>query len=131
MAAVTLFTYEVTFNGVTYTVSSGGPHEFDFEYGGQVVNDWLEKPLPIFLALVDRECKVRVRLREVKILPVLETKASLVVKISGKSGGVTATLTFANMVLVNITANQGRATQGFCELHFQHESADGTTVPVS
>ena len=131
MAAVTLFAYEVTFNSTTYTVSSGGPHEFDFEYSGQVVKDWLEKPLPTFLALVDRECKVRVRLREVKLLPVLETKASLVVKISGKSGGVTATLTFANMVLVNITGNQGRATQGYVEFHFEHESADGTAVPIS
>jgi hypothetical protein len=131
MAAVTLYAYSVVFNGVTYTATAGGPHEFDFEYGGQVVNDWLEKPIPIFLALVDREVKVRVRLREVKTLPVLEVKSSLVVNISGKSGGVTATLTFANMVLVNINANQGRATQGFCELHFQHESADGTTIPVS
>ena len=60
---------------------------------------------------------------------VIGTKSSLAVILKTKAG--TVTLTFANMVLVEIAGSQERSQRGYVELVFKHESADGTTAPMS
>jgi hypothetical protein len=132
MAVVTtIFAYEAAFGGQTYTVTNKGMHEVDFEYGGQSISDWLSNPLPTFKAVVDREVKVKIRLREVKTLPVIETTGNLVVKISAQGSTNSTVITFVNQMLVGIRGNQGRAGLGFTELSFEHLSTTGTALPIT
>jgi len=127
--ATTIYAYEATFSGQTYTASNKGMHELDFEYGGTALKDWLSTPLPTFLAVVDQEVKVKIRLREVKTLPTLETKSDLVVKIKGGSSDVT--ITFKDMVLCAINGNQGRAGLGYVEFAFEHVNSTGSAAPIT
>ncbi len=37
MAQVTIFCYEATYDGTTYTPTTGGPFRLTFTYGGQTI----------------------------------------------------------------------------------------------
>lgn len=119
------------FNSVTYTATAtGGPIGFSYRHGGQALADYTgDSVLPTAVDVIDHDCECRVRLRDVKQALVLGTKSSLVVILKTKAG--TVTLTFANMVLVEIAGAQERSQRGYVELVFRHESADGTTAPLA
>ena len=120
----------VAFDGQTYTSAAGGPIGMQYRYGGQPLPDYTgDSALPMALDVIDQVCEVRARLRDVKQALTIGTKGSLVVILKYKSS--TVTLTFANMVLVDINGSQSRSQRGEVELAWAHESADGTTAPLS
>lgn len=119
------------FNSTTWTATStGGPIGFSYRFGGQALPDYTgDSVLPTAVDVIDQDCECRLRLRDVKQALVIGTKSSLVVILKTKAG--TVTLTFANMVLVEIAGSQERSQRGYVELVFRHESDDGTTAPLS
>jgi hypothetical protein len=121
----------VLFNSITYTATdTGGPIGCSYRHGGQALQDWTgDSVLPTAVDIVDQACEVRVRMRDVKQALVLGTKATLTLTIAKKGG--TVALSFVNMVLVEIAGSQNRSQRGEVELVFAHESANGTTAPMS
>jgi hypothetical protein len=86
---------------------------------------------PTVVATPDKSCVATVTLREVKqALNLGGAGAQMVMTISGK-GAVSETITLAGMVLVDVGAVQRRGEFGAVVLRFAHESADGTTVPIT
>jgi len=132
-AVVTIYPKSVLFNADTYDSSTGGPIMAQMRYSGSALPDWTgDSALNQFLGVVNQVCTVGITIRDVKmgLLLVPGTKSSLVLQISGK--GAAISITFLNMVFLGCEpAQQGRAQAGSSVLLFQHESADGSTAPVS
>ena len=129
---VTFYPTQVSWNGNTWIKTSGGPIQARYDHGGSAVGDRTgDAEYPMFKQVVNKDCQVVIRLREVKqALPIGTFTGSLAMQLTAK-GGTLITITFANMLLESVRGMQGRATPGDVELVFSHESADGTTNPVS
>lgn len=129
--ATTIYAQTVTWNSNTWNSTSGGPIMAEYVHAGEPLEDRTGDALyPPFVAIVNGRCEVRIRLREIKDVTALGTKSNLAITATGKSN--TVTVTCAGMVLVGVDpGSQSRAEGGSRTMIFRHESADGTTVPVS
>ena len=131
VATVTIYAKSVAWNSVTWDSTGGGPIRVEYSHSGDPLEDRTgDSDYAPFLAVVNKKCRARVTLREIKQTAVLGTKSNLVITATGKAN--TVTINLANMVLIAVeSGEQQRATAGSATLVFQHESADGSTVPVS
>jgi hypothetical protein len=134
MAVVTTF-YLKTFvwNSVTFDKSSGGTLELRFEHEGEPLKGWTgDDEYPTFLAVVNKGCRVILRLRDVsqKQAPGA-ANSNIVATLRIPSDTGNPTITFATMTLIAVRGTQGRAQTGDVELVFEHLSANGTTNPVT
>ena len=122
---------DVEFNGVTYSGGVGGVIRFQAAHAGTPLQDWSgADEYPTSVNIVNKTLVVRVFLRNVKITTALGTKdpsmsAVLVIKAGNE------TITCVNMVLASVEMDQGKSEYGTTVLTLVHESANGTTVPVS
>lgn len=131
VATVTIYAKSVAWNSITWDSTSGGPVRVEYSHSGDALEDRTgDSDYAPFLAVVNKKCKARVTLREIKQVAALGAKSNLVITATGKAN--TVTITLANMILVAVeSGEQHRAAAGSATLVFQHESADGSTVPVS
>jgi len=119
------------FNGTTYASGSGGVIRVQVSHVGDPLADWTgADEYPQQVNVVNKRLIVRLFLREVKIVTALGTKDTsssfaLVIKSD------TVSVTCVNMVLVGVDMDQGKSEYGTTVLTLMHESADGTTVPIS
>ena len=129
--ATTIYLQSATWNSITFNSTSGGPIRGEYSHVGEAFDDrTADNEYPTFLAILNKRLIVKLRVREVKQTVALGTKSNLVMTLSGKAS--TVTINAANMVLVAIEpAGQNRAEAGAATFVFQHESADGTTVPLA
>ena len=128
--ATTIYPRTATWNSHTWNSSSGGPLRFEWDVSGDPFEDWTgDSDLPTFLGVVNQKARAKIRIREPKITDALGTKSNIVLTLVGKNN--TATINLVNMILFSNTGEQDRAQGGMCTLSFAHESADGTTSPIS
>jgi len=127
----TFYLDAASWNSITFNSANGGPIRGEYSHSGEAREERTGgSEYAPFLAVLNKRLKIRLRVREVKQTAPLGAKSNLVMTLSGKSG--TVTITAANMVLIAIEpAEQHRAEAGSATFVFQHESADGTTVPIS
>ncbi len=127
----TFYLNSATWNSITFNSASGGPIRGDYSHSGEPFEQRTGgSDYAPFLAVLNKRLKIRLRVRDVKQIAALGTKSNLAMTLSGRAG--TVTINAANMVLIGIEpADQPRAESGSAILVFQHESADGTTVPIS
>lgn len=135
-ATVTVAPKSVTFGGHTWTSADGGPIEFTFTYGGRELNDWTGDAEYPQTFIVDSTCTASVTLRDIKQIIAPGTRDSVVAIATGKMGADTAktdvTITLTDMLFVGAgPATQPRAAAGSVTLRFAHDSADGSTSPLS
>ena len=121
---------QITFNSVTYDSTSGGPLMVTIRHSG----DPLEgrsgaDEYAAFLAVVDKIAEVQFSVADVKFITALGTSGTFTCTLKLKS--TTVVITLATMVLVNVEMSQRRASLGEMTATLRHESANGTTVPVS
>lgn len=127
---VTYYPESVLWNGVTYSCTVDGILQVTYEHSGTPLEDRTGcDQYPTNVIVVDKSMRVTMRLRTVKQTTALGTKSNLVATLKTPAG--TSVLTFPGMVLVDVRGQQGRAQVGDVEMVFVHESADGTTVPIS
>lgn len=128
--ANTIYPTTVTWNGNTWNQATGGPMRAEWNHTGTPVLDRSgSNQYAPSVQVVDKRLIMRVRLRDGKLVTALGTSGNLVMTLDGKS---TVTCTGATMVLVDVAFEQGRGAEGGgAVLTFEHESADGTTVPIS
>jgi hypothetical protein len=130
---ITFKASQVTWDGNTWdTATNGGPIEVSYAHSGRIEENRVgDNVYPTVVATPDKSCVATVTLREVKqTLDLGDVGADMVMTVSGK-GVVTQNITLAGMVLVDVGAVQRRGEFGAVVLRFAHESADGTTVPIS
>jgi len=129
--ATTIYIQSATWNGLTFNSTNGGPIVGEYEHGGEPLEGrTADNEYAPFLAVINKRFVVRLRVREVKQAAALGTMSNLTITLTGKAAAVT--ITCANMVLIAVKpGEQGRAAQGSALLVFQHQSADGTTVPIA
>ena len=125
----TFYLNSATWNSITFNSANGGPIRGDYSHSGEPFEQRTgASDYAPFLAVLNKRLKIRLRVRDVKQTAALGTKSNLTMTLSGRTGTINA----ANMVLIGIEpGDQPRAESGSAILVFQHESADGTTVPIS
>lgn len=131
--SVTFYPQSVTWaGGINASKTSGGPIQVRYDHGGSAVGDRTgDADYSMFKQVVNKDCQVVVRLREVKQTFAIGTTTGALSFVLTAKNGASVTITFANMLLESVRGMQGRATPGDVELVFSHESADGSTNPVS
>lgn len=122
----------VSWNSNNWSSTDGGPIEVSYTHTGNVIenrvgdNEWAT-----VIGTPNKSCVATVTLREVKqTLDLDGVAADLVMVVAGRVG-VSSTITLKSMVLVDVSSSQRRGEFGAVILRFNHESADGTTVPVT
>lgn len=132
--AFTIQGYQVTqavFNTVTYNNATGGILDVTYDINGTDLIDGTGADVYAqAVEVADLVCAVQIRMRETKWTLAPSTTSNLVITVKLKGGG-TDTLTFANMVYMGISGSQPRSEWGDATLRFVHESADGSTYPLS
>lgn len=126
----TIYASSVAWNSSTWNASGGGPIAVTYDHSSrseEARSGDDEYARTVFS--VDKNLRATVRLQDVDVIPDIGTKSNLTATLSTKSG--TKTLTMVGMVFEGAAASQDRATIGDVELRFIHESADGSTVPIS
>src|SRR5260370_40644949 len=131
VTAVTFYVKSAVFNGTTYDSTNGGPVRVDLSIGGKPLTEWAGDAFwPVLAVSHSGRAQARVFLKDVKRTEAPNTKSSLVLTLTGKAANTT--LTLANMVYIGTEQlNQTRAGAGECAMVFEHESADGTTFPLT
>lgn len=123
---------QITWNGNTWDASNGGPLGFNFSHRGSAVLDrTADDSYSPAVIVPEKNLTVGFRLRQISILDVPNAaKSNLVVTVK-KAGrpDTTYTLTFADMVLIDIDAALQRSIPGEVGLTFAFEY-DGTTPIV-
>ena len=115
-----------------YSASAGGTIQLDFTHAGRCVEDRVaDQTYPAFTAVVDKFLEVTVHLRDLSVAKSLALGAAAADLACTLAGAADVTITFAKMKLQRVEGGQGRAQAGALRLVYRHESADGTTVPVS
>ena len=128
---VTIYPKIITWNSLTWDNTNGGPLAIRYMHTGRAITDRTgDSEYPTFTAIVDKELRITVSLRELKEVLVRGTKSDMVATVETK-GGATSTITFAGMVLEAGTGSQDRAVPGGTELTFVHENVSGANYPVS
>lgn len=136
VAAVYAYLQSFAWNSATLNAGSGGPIRFELMKTGDALEEWTaDQVWPGFLAVVQQRLRIRVTLRDMalaKTIAALGTKANGTAVLLPKIGGATLTINLANLVLIGVDPAEQRTDQaGGVTLSFGHESADGTTDPVS
>lgn len=118
-------------NGVGTSGGSGGLLTVMYTHAGQDIQDRTgSSEYPTFVGIVNKSLTMRVTLRELKQIYALGSKCTATTLTAISSAG-TVTIAAPNMVLRDVEMTQNRAEPAQAVLTFVHESADGTTVPVS
>jgi hypothetical protein len=127
----TFYLQSATWNSITFNSAGGGPIRGEYAHSGEAFEQRSGgSEYAPFLAVINKRLKIRLRVRDVKQTLALGAKSNLAMTLSARSG--TVTINAANMVLLAVEpADQPRAESGSATLVFQHESADGTTVPLT
>ncbi|MCZ7645302.1 MAG: hypothetical protein M5U26_08460 [Planctomycetota bacterium] len=127
----TIYPQSVTWNSITYSAASHGLVRAEVQHGGQPVESLAgddEYARQTFV--VNKGVRVRLFIRNFAIDTSLGAATSnMVITVKHKSG--TKTLTIANMILFDVRPSQARAQESETILEFVHESADGTTNPLT
>ena len=114
-----------------WTSASGGLVRVDINHGGREVQDRTGgQQYSAFTVVVDKYLSCRVYLRDLSQIYAMNTKGPLVFTLLGKTGQLRY-LTLIGMVLTSTEPGQPRGEPGTIALAFSHESADGTTMPLS
>lgn len=131
--SATINCQSVGWNSLTWdSTTDGGSLRVRYVHESTSVKDRTGSSVyPTGVFNVDGDMTVYVTIREVKpaATATIGTKSNIVATLSTSAG--TETLTFPNMKLESINGDQDRAVLGESEYVFVHESADGTTVPLS
>lgn len=130
--STTIYAKSFSWNGTTYTSGVGGLVEITFSHEGTPVEDGTgTDEYPTFGQVANKRVRVSVTTRTWKLITALgATKANGTAIVNGKNGD--ETLTIANLLLFAVgPATQRHAEPGASTLQFFHESADGTTNPLS
>lgn len=122
----------VVWNGNTWNSTNGGPIEVSYEHSGNVIesrvgdNDWAT-----VVGTPNKSLVAMIILREVgQALDIDGVASNLVLTIAGRVG-VSSIITLASMVLVDVSPSQRRGEFGAVVLRMHHQSANGTTVPIT
>lgn len=127
----TIYLKSTAWNALTWDSSGGGPLAMRATAPARAIEDRTGDSLwATFVAMVDPSLRLSVSTRQVKWTIAHGTKSDMVCTLASK-GGTTIAITFKNMVYEGISMSQDRASVGGAEHTFVHESADGTTYPVS
>jgi len=127
----TIYVKSIGWNSLTWDTSTGGPLAVRIMHPARAIADRTGDSLyPTFVAMVDGELRVSASLRQLKWTIALGTKSDMILTVEGK-GGATSTITLPGLVYEGVSMSQDRATVGGAEHTWVHESADGTTLPVS
>ena len=130
MAGVTTTIYCKTVG--SYSASAGGTIQLDFTHAGRFLEDRVaDQVYPAFTAVVDKFLEVTVHLRDLSVAKALELGAAAADLACTLAGKADVTITFAKMKLHRVAGGQERAAAGTVRLVYRHESADGTSNPVS
>ena len=127
----TFYLQSATWNSITFNGAGGGPIRGEYSHHGEAFEGRTgASEYAPFLAVLNKRLKIRLRVRDVKQIAALGAKSTLVMTLTGRTGPVTVNA--ANMVLIAIEpAEQARAEAGSATFVFQHESADGVSVPLT
>ena len=132
----TIYASQITWNGNTWSKSAtGGPLEVRYVHEGTAVEDRTgDAEYSMATFIVDKVLRATVRLRDAIFTDdlgdaVSDPTTDIVITLTEAAS--TSTITLKNMKLLAIRPTQGRAQLGENELEFVHESADGTTNPVT
>lgn len=128
---VSYYATSIAHTGIgTLNTTAGGPLEVRYEHVGEALLDRTgDNEYAPFLAVVNKHLRVTIRAREMKNTVALGSKDDVVCSLKTKSTPIT--LTLKDMVVVSVTGDQGRAVAGGVEYVLEHESSNGTTVPVT
>ena len=122
------------FNSVTYNAGSGGPIRFELMKNGDPLEEWTgADEWPQFVAVVSKRLRVRALIRDIAAATlVLGVVANGSAVLLPKIGGTPKTIAMANLILIGVDPVEQTSRQaGGATLVFAHQSADGTTDPVS
>lgn len=122
----------ITWNGNTWNASAGGPLGFNFSHRGNAVLDrTADDSYSPAVIVPEKNLTVGFRLRQISILDVPNAaKSDLVVTVKRAARpDTTYTLTFADMVLIDVDSSLQRSIPGECSLTFAFEF-DGTAPMV-
>lgn len=136
MAAATIYAYLQSFawNSNTWTATTGGPILFEYMKTGTPLEEWVaDQVWSPFVPVVQQRLRVRVTIRDVGIaVQTLGAKSNGSAVLLPKIGGTPKTINLAGLVLFGVDPLESRSNQAAgLTLNFAHESADGTTDPVS
>jgi hypothetical protein len=122
----------IVWKGITWNAANGGPIDVSYSHNGRIIesrvgdNEWATT-----IGSPDKGCDASVTLREVKqTIDIDGTASDMVITIAGRVG-VGSITTLKSMVLVDVSASNRRGEKGAVVLQFRHQSADGTTVPIT
>jgi hypothetical protein len=129
---VTFKASSASFGATTWNTTNGGTIEVGYTHSGRVESNRVgDDEYPTVVAVPDRSVSVTVTLRDIKCTLALNgTPAALSFTITGRAG-VTSTVSFTTMVLVNVGGTQRRGEFGSMVLTFVHQSALGVLNPIS
>jgi len=128
----TLYAQSVAWNGSTWDLHANGSLvRVDIDHAAEpLVESTGECAYPTFVALPKKRLSLKVFLRDLKLTQGLgAAKADLVCVVRTSSGPVT--VTFAALVLTGVNVGRHASQYPVAILSFEHESADGLTVPLS
>ena len=127
----TIYLQSATFGGATWSATEDGTLELQVSHRGNAIQDRTGvDEYATSVVIVDKECVAVLKLREcVRTEALGGTAGALVCVLKTPTG--TSNITIATVKISDINMRQGRAEFGDCDITFVHESANGTTVPVT
>ena len=132
MSVANMYVYpqSVVWNALTWDKTNGGPKRIDWDRGGREIEEGTgDAQWNTFGIVVEPRLRVRVHLTDLKIIIPINTKSNMVANVLGK--GSAQPINWANMVYKGLASEQPYANLGLTTHEFIHESADGTTDPMT
>jgi len=127
----TFYLQSAKFNGITWSNTEDGTLELQVSHRGNAIQDRTGiDEYATSVVIVDKECVAVLKLREVLRIEGLGAITGSLECVL-KTPGSTKNLTLTTMKISDINIRQGRAEAGDADITFVHESADGSTVPVT
>jgi len=122
----------ITWNSETWDKDATGPLSVTVAHSGTPVMSRTGADLyPHRISVQDRTVVVTVVVGEFKRTSALTGKSNMVISLYYDEGAETITVTIANLRFYEVRSTQNRANPSEAALTFVHESADGTTVPIT
>lgn len=119
----------VAWNGTTYSASSGGPLGFTFGHkGGAILDRTADDSYSPAVIVPEKDLVVGFRLRQLYVSEVpgaSKGDLAIVVKVAARPD-TNYTLTFKDMVLVDLESSLQRSIPGETALTFAHEHVSST-----
>lgn len=111
---------------------TGGPIRIGFTHAGTPVKDRVaDQQYPTDVTVVDKDLEVEVEVRDISVAKAREIGASGAAKSAVLAGKANITVNFGTLKLYHVGGSQNRATPGNVVLRYCHESADGSTNPLT